>query len=539
MTFAPALRVVSVLLALLLLAGCATGTRLADTGSDEAAAKTPEDSVSPVEPSPSDPFEAIDRAFAGLALERQPADESAPAALVWPRIVERMRFAECPADSSAARWAAWYASNEAYMQRVFNRARPWMHFIVNEIEARDLPGELALLPVVESAFDPFAYSRGRAAGPWQFLSGTARDFGVPINDWYDGRRDFVVSTPAALDYLQYLNSLFDDWALAIAAYNAGQGRVMRAVQRNQRQGLGTEWDELRLPRETRGYVPKLKGLACLVRAPAQYAFVLPTIKDRPQIEILETGGPVDLVALSLVEPIEPAELLTLNAGLNKHLTPPDGPHHLVVPSAQADRFRAALEGLPAPKSSAPKRVRVQRGDTLSKLARRHDTTVAALQKANGMHDTRLAVGRQLVLPGTGLSTEPLELAGYREALRALASLQQQLVPTDRFIHSVRPGENLWLIARRYGVGVGDLQRMNGLSDNLIRPGQRLVIETDQARTAPTIVDGKYVVRQGDSLWAIARAQQVALDDLMRWNGLAADSVLRPGQELVIRRGSDA
>lgn len=496
--------------------------------------------VSAVEPSPSDPFEAVDRVFAELAAAGRTELEEVSPRLIWPRIVDRMSFAECPPGSSAARWAAWYASNEAYMERVFNRARPWLHFIVDAIEHRDLPGELALLPVVESAFDPFAYSHGRAAGPWQFLSGTARDFGVPINDWYDGRRDFVVATPAALEYLDYLHGLFDDWALAIAAYNAGQGRVGRAVRRNQRQNLGIEWDQLRLPRETRGYVPKLKGLSCLVRDPVRHAFVLPPIEDRPQIEVLETGGPVDLVALSLVEPVNTVELLTLNAGLNRHLTPPQGPHHLVVPLAQAERIRGALADLPAPTPGPASSIRVRPGDTLSRLAERHATTIEALQRANGMTDTRLRAGQQLRLPSSEWQAEGHEDENYRSVLRELAALQEQLLPTDRFIHSVRPGESLWVIARRYGVSVGDLQRMNGLGRNsLIRPGQRLVVERDQPRRAPAIVDGRYVVRQGDSLWAIARAQQVALSDLMRWNGLGADSVLQPGQELVIRRRSDA
>lgn len=525
-------------LLLSLLVGCAvTGQPDPDMDLPAAAAVIVER-----EPSPSDPFSAIDEVFARMALDRTGASELGIfRSSIWPRLVERFAIASCPQGSAAQRWADWYADNSEYMERVFNRARPWMYFIVEEIERRDLPGELALLPVVESAFDPFAYSHGSASGPWQFLSGTARDFGIEINDWYDGRRDFVVATRAALDYLEYLNGLFDgDWALALAAYNAGQGRVQRAIQRNLARGRGTAWDELPLPRETLGYVPKLKGLGCLFREPARHAFVLPVIEDQPQVATLALERPVDIVALSLESGIDPVELVTLNAGLNRHLTAPGGGRHLVVPLAEVTRVEAALQTLMQAAPIAPKPVRVRRGDTLSQLARRHGTSVQALQRANGLDGTRLVAGQTLVVPGMFADTPPSQDPRYLAAYREMTALQQQLLPTERFIHRVRSGENLWLIARRYGVGVVDLQRMNRLgAGTMIRPGQKLVIETDRAPEPPALVDGKYVVRQGDSLWQISRRQNVDLNALMRWNGLSSSSVLRPGQELVIRRRGDA
>jgi membrane-bound lytic murein transglycosylase D len=524
--------------AALLGSGCATQqTQTEPTAAPEPAADTP------LEPSPSDPFAAVDSALARLALlrERRVADDAEPAPLIWPRLVSRFRFAACPEDGSAARWAEWYAANGEYMRRVLNRAEPWLHFIADEIERRDLPGELALLPIVESAFDPFAYSHGRAAGPWQFLSGTARDFGVTINDAYDGRRDYVAATGAALDYLAYLNDLFDgDWALALAAYNAGQGRVGRAIRRNESRGLGTEWHQLRLPRETRGYVPKIKGLGCLFRQPARYAFVLPTLPDRPQVARLPITPPVDLVRVALAAGVDVAELVTLNAGLNKHYVPPDGPDYLLVSVAHAERVAGALENMPAAPPLEVERIRVRSGDSLSVLARRHDTSVEALKQANGLRGDRLIAGQTLALPGRYAPAATAAEPEYRRAYRELAALQQQLLPTDRFIHRVRNGESLWLIARRYGVGVRDLQAMNGLGGStLIRPGQRLVIETDRGVRPPSTRSERYVVRQGDSLWTISRRQQVGLQELMRWNGLDADSVLRPGQELIIRRGGDA
>jgi len=518
--------------------GCAVNQKQA-----EPAVQAPPRAEQPVEPSPSDPFAAVDRAFERLAIDRSTpsADDSGATPAIWPRLVDRFSISSCPDGSGAARWANWYADNADYMQRVLLRAQPWMHLIVGEIEQRDLPGELALLPVVESAFDPFAYSHGRAAGPWQFLSGTARDFGITIDDWYDGRRDFVAATGAALDYLEYLSGLFDgDWALALAAYNAGQGRVGRAIRRNAARGLGTEWHELPLPRETLGYVPKLKGLGCLFRDPARYAFVLPALPDAPQVATVELDGPVDVVALAMKTGLDLTELVTLNAGLNRHMTPPGGPGYLVVPVAEADRVASALQDLPAPPPLQHRQIRIQRGDSLSVLARRHGTTVNALKRANNLSGNRLIAGQKLSLPGRIAESRPDGDAEYQRVYQEMTALQQQLLPTDRFIHRVRSGESLWVIARRYGISVGDLQRMNGLGPStLIRPGQRLVIETDRPVRSPALANDRYVVRRGDSLWLISRRQRVDLDELMRWNDLDSDSVLRPGQELIIRRGSDA
>lgn len=540
----PVLRFSGTLLLVSLLAGCAVNDQR-----ETAEAELPNPIQQNIEPSPSDPFGAVDGAFQRLALERlDPRDsdtaetETGPADL-WPRLVDRFRIAQCPDGSPSARWATWYGANGDYMTRVLARAQPWMLHIVSEIENRDMPGELALLPVVESAFDPFAYSHGRAAGPWQFLSGTAGDFGIEINDWYDGRRDFYASTTAALDYLEYLSELFDgDWALALAAYNAGQGRVARAIRRNAARGRGTEWNELPLPKETLGYVPKLKGLGCLFRNPAAYGFDLPELTDQPRVAAVVLPGPIDVAELASRAGLNVAELVSLNAGLNKHMTPPSGPHYIVVPAADAERARAVVGELRAPKPGSGQQVRIRRGDTLSHLARRHGTTIEALRQANGLSSDRLVSGRTLRLPGTYAEFDDLDdnvPTGYTAAYRELVALQQQLLPTDRFIHRVRSGESLWVIARRYGLNVGEVQRMNGLGPStLIRPGQRLVIETGR-KIAPPTESTRYVVQQGDSLWHISRRHQIGMDDLMRWNDLQPDSVLQPGQQLVIRRGSDA
>lgn len=475
-----------------------------------------------------DPFESVERAAAQLIEPVQEADDPPD---LWERITSRFELTACPADSTARQWANWYADNADYMERVFNRASPWLPDIVSEVELRDLPGELALLPIVESAYDPFAYSHGRAAGSWQFLAGTAREFGLVIDDWYDGRRDVYAATRAALDYLEFLHGFFDgSWPLAIAAYNAGPGRVSRALERNRRNRLSTRWNDLPLPRETLGYVPKLKGLSCLFADPESYGFELPEMDAAPKFEVVDLPGPTDIVIAAELADMEMAELVALNPGLSRHMTPPNGPHYLLAPPDKADELKAGVSELPPAARVVWQEIRVQRGNTLSGLARRHNTTVAALKEHNQLNGDGLSIGQVLRLPAAdGRNEDPAYAARYKE----LARLQQRLLPEARFHHRVSPGESLWVIARRYNVRVEDIRRWNGFSGNMIRPGQRLTIHGAGSAGAGTL---QYTVRSGDSLWTIARRHQVALKDLMRWNSLSSNSVLRPGQRLTIRQG---
>ncbi len=520
---------VSIGIATLLTSACATFDHSDDDGLPPMAGEM---STVPDQP---DPFDVVE--LAALELSRdEPRKEIEPIQElphVWGRITDRFAFSECPENSRAARWAQWYSERDEYMERVLNRARPWLHDIANELDARDLPGELALLPIVESAYDPFAYSHGRASGTWQFLSATARDNGLTINDYYDGRRDVWASTRAALDYLEYLHGRFDDWNLALAAYNAGQGRIQRAVNSNSANGRPTDWQSLPLPRETRAYIPKLNGLGCLFADPDAYGFELPVWEDRPRVARVELDSPVDVVVLAAESDIEVAELVALNPGLNRHLTPPSGPHHLIVPADRAEQVYEVLPEINAEEMLVWDEVTVRNGDTLSHIARRHNTSVAELRRANDLNGDFLRAGQTLRIAANGSTPED---SPHAELYHELAQLQRRLLPTKRFQHQVRPGENLWLIARQYRVSVSDLQRWNNLGgNNLIRPGQRLMVHMDQAtgQTAASTVN--YTVRSGDSLWVIARRHGVGMRDLMRWNNLREDSVLRPGQTLTIRR----
>lgn len=489
-----------------------------------------------------DPFSAIEAATRRLTFMAQAVDPSEePGQDLWQRTIDRFEFAQCEDFPEASSWAQWFGERPDYIERVMERARPWLFDIVTELENRNLPGELALLPIVESAYDPFAYSHGRASGAWQFLAPTAESHGIKINDWYDGRRDVYAATRAALTYLEQLNTRFDgDWNLALAAYNGGQGRVGRAIERNRRLNHPTDWRSLRLPQETKAYIPKLHGLSCLFASPAEYGLMLPKWPNQPVVERIELNGPTDVVVFSALLGLDVAELMALNPGLNRHITSPTGPHHLIVPIPLADQARSLVEDMANAQWLEYRSITVVSGDTLSGLASKHDTSVDALMTHNKLNTDRIQIGQRLEIPS---KISPKQPSQFADRYQELAVLQSRLVPAKRFQHEVRPGESLWVIARRYGVEPSDLQRWNQLgSSNLIRPGQRLTVIMEPTRASQVVTPTaktRYIVRNGDSLWAIARRHRIPLDALIEENNLQPNSILRPGQALMLSIGGSS
>jgi membrane-bound lytic murein transglycosylase D len=238
---------------------------------------------------------------------------------------------------------AWLQRNSDYLERVFQRAQRYMYHIVTEVEARGMPLEFALLPVVESAYEPFAYSSGRAAGLWQFIPGTGVRFGLKRDWWYDGRRDVIESTRAALDYLQALHDQFDgDWLLAIAAYNVGELTVQREVDLNRAAGRPVDFWHLKLPAETRAYVPKLLAMKRLMAEPERYGLEFAPIPNEPYFAVIDTDSQIDLKIAARLAGTSFDELVALNPGYNRWATDPDGPHRLLVPIDSADACATSL-----------------------------------------------------------------------------------------------------------------------------------------------------------------------------------------------------
>lgn len=413
----------------------------------------------------------------------------------------------------------WYKGHPDYLRRVSERASPYLYLIVDEVEKRGLPLDLALLPIVESAFDPFAYSHGRAAGIWQFIPSTGRHFGLEQNWWYDGRRDIPDATRAALDYLSALNKRFDgDWLLALAAYNAGGGTVNRAITRNKKRGKPTDFWHLDLPRETEHYVPKLLALSRILRETSASDTVFTPVANRPRLALVELPGQTDLSVAAKIGGMSLEELRRLNPAYNRWATPPEGPHHLLVPNDQAERLRVELASLDEKDRVRWKRHKVASGQTLSHIAQRYDVSTQAIRQANNLRGDLIRAGKYLLIPVAG----------------EVAPAQGE----TRTTHVVAAGDTLWDIARRYDTSTDQLLAWNGLdAGSFLQPGQELRIFSANAGGSSSAANInrriRYTVRKGDSLYTIAQRFNVSIRDLRRWNKLEGERYLQPGQTLTL------
>lgn len=408
-----------------------------------------------------------------------------------------------------------YIRNPSFLDRTAQRARPYLHYIVEQVESRGVPSEIALLPVVESAFQPFAYSPARASGIWQFIPETGRRFGLRQNWWYDGRRDILASTRAALDYLTALRDQFGgDWQLAVAAYNCGEGAVSRAVQDNQRAGKPTDFWNLSLPEETRSYVPRLLGLARIVASPRAYGVQLAAIPNEPYLTRVGLQGPVDLNVAASAAGIPLADLRHLNPGFSRWATDPDGPHHLVLPIHKADSFTARLSEMPEHERLPWKRHVVRRGETLTALARRFGTTPDTLRELNQLRGNQVRPGNVVRVPllaktanaavlvadASGATAQPASRStgedgkGGRKTPTTLRVSEPAMV-TQKFV--VRPGETLYSLARRYGVTPQALASMNGISSKAgVKAGQTLAVQVRDDRTVVANAGGGPLPKTG-------------------------------------------
>ncbi|MCH8505409.1 MAG: LysM peptidoglycan-binding domain-containing protein [Ectothiorhodospiraceae bacterium] len=471
--------------------------------------------------------------------------EAPPAVAVEPSpypddLWARMRHGfgmEAMVNERVASELAYYSRHPRYMDRVAERATPYLYHIVSELEVRDMPAELALLPIVESAYQPFAYSHGRAAGIWQFIPGTGRHFGLKQTWWYDGRRDIIASTEAALTYLERLHNMFDgDWELALASYNAGEGTVMRAIRRNAQAGKPTDYWNLPLPRETRNYVPRLLALRALIEDPQQFNIELASIPDEPYLGVVDAGSQIDLALAAELADLELDEFYLLNPGFNRWATDPEGPHTLALPLDRIETFEARLAEVPADERVRFQRHQVQSGETLSQIARRYGTTVSALQETNNLNGHVIRAGSHLLVPTSSRPAEQYALS----ADQRLQQTQNRQRNGQRIQHTVQRGDTFWGLSRRYGVEVRQLAQWNSMAPgDTLRPGQELVLwvaasgATQPASGSQMMQRVNYTVRQGDSLYRIAQRFRVSVNDLRRWNNLPEGRHLQPGQRLTL------
>ena len=362
----------------------------------------------------------------------------------------------------------WYASQPSYVKRMVERSKRYLYYIVEELEKRGMPTELALLPMVESAFNPMAYSRSHASGLWQFIPSTGKNYKLQQNSWYDGRRDIVASTSAALDYLQFLYEMHGDWHLALASYNWGENAVARAIEKNKSKGLPTDYLSLTMPTETRYYVPKLQALKNIIANPHSFGVDLEPVPNTPYFVTVEKTRDMDVRLAAKLADMPLAEFLALNPGHNRPVIVANGTRALVLPADRAKIFLANLEGHNQPLVSW-NLYTLRSGDKLDHIASRNGISLARLKEVNGIgRRTKVGPGYQLMLPLKGASLEPLP------AMFQPPSAPEMRMPVRKLNYTVQRGDTLPRIAQRYKVSADDLRKWNEIGR--LAAGQRLVIQ---------------------------------------------------------------
>lgn len=384
----------------------------------------------------------------------------------------------------------WFMNHQDFLLNTANRAAPYLYFILQQVRKRHLPAELVLLPMIESGYNPFAYSTAGAAGIWQMMPGTASGFGVKQDWWYDGRRDVVASTKAALDYICYLWSFFDaNWTLAIAAYDTGEGNVLSAIRRNVREGKSTDFWSLPLAQETQIYVPRLLALATIISHPETYPIPFPYVRNAPYLAQIDIGGQIDLNHAAILAGLNLKKLKQLNPGFNHTATDPHGPYKLVLPIEHVKQFTENLAHSPFQQQVNWSRYRIRSGDTWYSVAKKFNTTVKELHVANPFLASNLKVGKHLMIPQsrtskTAVSTTLLAEKNNTTKKSFLNNVKHVLenvnhkynIQPGDTIYMVRKGDTIQKIAKRFRINPEYVLAVNRKKTTLT-PGAQLIIPT--------------------------------------------------------------
>lgn len=446
---------------------------------------------------------------------------------LWKRISMQFNLS-APADNKTVNYyRRWYINHPKHLAIVAKRAEPFLYLITEKIEQNGLPLELTLLPIVESSFDIFAYSYGRAAGIWQFVPSTGKLYGLKQNYWYDGRRDINAATDAAVKYLSYLGKTFDgNWEQAIAAYNAGSGTVLRAIRKNKKRHQPTDFFSLNLPKETTGYVPKLLALADVVAHQEKYGISIPKIANKPVLAQVELDQQIDLALAAKYAGISIQQIQTYNPGFNRWATLPDGSYTLLLPLDKVAPFNTALK---THEGDGIKLVRyqVKSGDNLISIAKKYHTTPGVIRTANNMRNNLIRINQYLMIPTSVTNEKKYTLS----VANRLAKIQQRARGQYKLNHTVTAGESFWTIAKKYKVSHAAIAKWNGMSPrDPLKIGKHLVI-WKSSKNGAVIRSVFYQVRKGDTISDIAAKFKVRTTDIIQWNHLKKQKYLKPGQQL--------
>lgn len=442
---------------------------------------------------------------------------------------------------------AWFIDNQDFLMRTATRATPYLYFIHQQVKKRELPIELVLVPIIESGYNPFNLSSAGAAGIWQMMPGTASGFGVKQDWWYDGRRDIVASTRAALDYLTYLFDFFDgNSLLAIAAYNSGEGAVMSAIRRNIRDGKGTDFWSLPLPRETRIYVPRLLALATIISHPEIYQIRLPAVPNAPYLAQVDVGGQINLQQAARFAGMSLKRFQHLNPGYNRLVTHPHGPYKLVLPIENVERFMAQLARTSLSRHLNWMQYKVKSRDTLDIIAKRFNTTASALREINHLQRVPLKKGMRLVIPKTVVTVSNKPVKNNKTLAKTAVQVASK---NDAPPNTMQPGDTMYMvrhddtvekIAERFRLSPAVVYEANKLGAyTVIHPGDQLLIPTHLASTAKSAElkqlspgDTLYMIRHGDTIEKIAQKFKTTTAAI-RVANLMKDNQVKEGEHIIV------
>jgi membrane-bound lytic murein transglycosylase D len=432
----------------------------------------------------------------------------------------------------------WFKDNPDYLTRVTKRAEPYLYLVTKEVEKAGLPIEIALLPIVESAYYPFSYSHGAAAGLWQFIPSTGKLYGLKENWWYDGRLDVVASTKAAVQYLTNLSKLFKgDWLLAIASYNSGPGRVQRAIKKNKKLGKPTDFWNLDLPIETSGYVPRLLAVTELIKNPQLYGQKITYIPNQPKVATVTINEQIDLAAIKQWTGLSIEDIYTLNPGIKRWTTPEKQNYKLLLPITKIAKFKNNLAS--HSKSDRVKwlRYKIAAGDSLNSIAAKFKTTVKNIKQINNLTSNKIIKGKYLIIPTAKKGDSYYSLSKQQREQQRINSKKNG----KKIVHTVVAGDSLSSIAKRYGSSVSKIAKWNKIAKSDILPiGKKLVLWVISADNLSSIsnvginINRKinYTVKKGDNLSSIAKKFGVSVKHIMSLNNLK-NTIIKKGQKLKI------
>ncbi len=402
--------------------------------------------------------------------------------LVWQNIANNLTLTKFYQHPNVSKQKQKFTADKNYLATVSRKAEPFIHFVLEEIKLRQMPAELAVLPIVESNYSPIARSHAKAAGLWQFMSYTATEYGLVRDTGYDARYDVYASTHAALDYLSYLHQKFDgDWLLAMAAYNAGPQRVKRALKRSKGEintnGESKFW-QLKLPRETRQYIPKILALSAIINDENLSSTLLHPINDKPYLASLEINKRITISALAEVTGIDAKEFLRLNPALRSVHNPSPSNYHLLTPKSSKDLVAVSILNMADQPEPVWQKYKVMRGDSLSKIADHYGTSITAIREANNLNSNNIIAGHMLAIPPTGLNTVSTNpQTKIIKTTKRKKAIKQKITADSPYFYVVMAGDSFWEIANRNNTTVHRLSQINDRNpDQPLRPGESILID---------------------------------------------------------------